>query len=119
MLYTKADAKVNNYAGYIQNGTDFFNGHLRVETGLRFDYFNFDVKGFESGIVNENLIGKEGAGRFQPKLAVALSPFERIPVTFYRQLRSRNFFAGRARRGQKSRFAESFDDRFLSGRNEL
>ncbi|MEO6590475.1 MAG: TonB-dependent receptor plug domain-containing protein [Pyrinomonadaceae bacterium] len=83
VLYTKADAKVNNYAGYIQNGTDFFNGHLRIETGLRFDYFNFDVKGFESGIVNENLIGKEGAGRFQPKLAAALSPFEKFPVTFY------------------------------------
>ncbi len=108
VLYTKADAKVNNYAGYIQNGIDFFNGHLRIETGLRFDYFTFDVKGFELGGEAEetnrreqdnlrfscsqfsnfdtaclNLDGKESAGRFQPKLAVAFSPFETFPLTFY------------------------------------
>lgn len=106
VLYTKADAKVNNYAGYIQNGTDFFNGHLRIEMGLRFDYFNFDVEGFELGgrdpknpqpfcnsdfpnpITSENpcvtiLDGREGSGRFQPKLAVALSPFDTFPMTFY------------------------------------
>lgn len=116
VLYTKAAAKVNNYAGYIQNGTDFFNGHLRVEMGLRFDYFGFNVRGFELGgaaeepgeetfnfqtalLANErqfscaqfssfdslctNLDGREGSGKFQPKLAVALSPFEKIPMTFY------------------------------------
>lgn len=104
-LYTKADAKVNNYAGYIQNGIDFFNSHLRIETGLRFDYFTFDVNGFELGSLNgrdaeaqsflnqcfsasprlcgEILSGKESARRFQPKLAVAWSPFETLPVTFY------------------------------------
>ncbi|MGI9054908.1 MAG: TonB-dependent receptor [Pyrinomonadaceae bacterium] len=115
VLYTKADAKVNNYAGYIQNGTDFFNGHLRIEAGLRFDYFNFNVKGFELGgaeepgekilnfqtaqLANEQqfscnqfanldslcttLDGRESSGKFQPKLAVAFSPFEKIPLTFY------------------------------------
>lgn len=115
VLYTKADAKVNNYAGYIQNGTDFFNGHLRIETGLRFDYFTFNVKGFELGGTEESnekrsnfqnapsannrqfscaqfsdldtfcttLDGREGAGKFQPKLAVAWSPFETFPMTFY------------------------------------
>lgn len=114
VLYTKADAKVNNYAGYIQNGVDFFNGHLRIETGLRFDVFTFDVNGFELGgiaaetptekritggtplcnssfanpVTPENpcaliLDGKESATKFQPKLAVAWSPFETLPVTFY------------------------------------
>ncbi|HEY0659377.1 MAG TPA: TonB-dependent receptor plug domain-containing protein, partial [Pyrinomonadaceae bacterium] len=104
VLYTKADAKVNNYAAYIQNSTDFFNGHLRVDLGLRFDYFTFDVDGFELGGTEDTsnlckndfvnpvnaanscaliLIGKEGAGRFQPKLAVALSPFETTPLSFY------------------------------------
>ena len=83
VLYTKADAKVNNYAGYIQNGIDFFNGHLRVETGLRFDYFTFGVDGFELG-ENENLLlGKESAGKFQPKIAVVWSPFEKFPASFY------------------------------------
>lgn len=106
VLYTKADAKVNNYAGYIQNGTDFFNGHLRIEMGLRFDYFNFDVEGFELGgrdpknpqpLCNSDfpnpvtpgnpcaaiLDGREGSGKFQPKLAIAFSPFEKFPMTFY------------------------------------
>jgi len=83
VLYTKANANVNNYAGYIQNSTDFFNGHLRFETGLRFDYFSFDVDGFELSDERRELNGKESAGKFQPKLAVALSPFEKTPVSFY------------------------------------
>ena len=104
VLYTKADAKVNNYAGYVQNSIDFFNGHLRVDLGLRFDYFTFDVDGFELGgteetgnLCNSNfanpvttqnpcaliLNGKEAAGRFQPKAAIALSPFEKTPISFY------------------------------------
>jgi outer membrane receptor protein involved in Fe transport len=109
VLYTKADAKVNNYAGYVQNGVDFFDGHLRIETGLRFDTFTFDVNGFELGgeeisplrhrnaerknnslnslclcvsVVNP-LVGEESATKFQPKLAVAWSPFETTPITFY------------------------------------
>lgn len=114
VLYTKADAKVNNYAGYIQNGVDFFSGHLRVEAGLRFDTFTFDVNGFELGgiaeetseekrilggsplcnssftnpVTRENpcaliLDGRESSTKFQPKLAVAWSPFETTPITFY------------------------------------
>jgi outer membrane receptor protein involved in Fe transport len=113
VLLTSAKANVNNYAGYIQNSVDFFNGHLRVETGLRFDYFSFDVDGYELGGVETGgaetrfgagaslcnsdfsnpatpvnpcagiLDGKESAGRFQPKLALAWSPFERTPVSFY------------------------------------
>ena len=103
-LYTKANAKVNNYAGYIQNSTDFFNGHLRVEAGLRFDYFTFDVNGFElggteepGGLCNSDfddpitprnpcaliLDDKKGAGRFQPKLGVVFSPFETFPMSFH------------------------------------
>jgi outer membrane receptor protein involved in Fe transport len=105
VLYTKADAKVNNYAAYVQNGIDFFNGHLRIETGLRFDYFTFNVNGFELGSLNrgdagtpsflndcfsasprlcgEILSGTESAGKFQPKIAVVWSPFERFPASFY------------------------------------
>jgi outer membrane receptor protein involved in Fe transport len=111
VLYTKADARIGNYAFYAQNGTDFFNGHLRIEVGLRFDYFTFDVKGFELGGNDEKeekindglrnrmdfscarfaniesfcvtLDGRESAGRFQPKFAAAWSPFETFPVTFY------------------------------------
>lgn len=111
VLQTSAKAKVNNYAGYVQNGMDFFNGHLHVEAGLRFDYFSFDVNGYELGgtvtvppierIAADNnarfscnqfaafttncvsLNGKEGAGRFQPKLSAVFSPFETFPISFY------------------------------------
>ena len=83
VLLTSANAKVNNYAGYVQNGIDFFSGHLRLETGLRFDYFTFDVKGFELSDTRTNINGSEGAGKFQPKISLALSPFEKTPVSFY------------------------------------
>ncbi len=115
VLLTSAKANIGNYAGYVQNGIDLFNGHLHVEAGLRFDYFTFDVNGFElGGTVTEpeterpaavaannsnarfscgqfaaftseclSLNGKEGAGRFQPKLSAVLSPFETFPISFY------------------------------------
>ena len=83
VLYTSAQANIGNYAGYIQNGIDFYNGHLRVEAGLRFDYFTFDVNGFELSDIRTDVVGKEGAGRFQPKLSVVLSPFETTPISFY------------------------------------
>jgi len=101
VLLTKADAKVNNYSGYIQNSTTFFDGHLRIDAGLRFDYFSFDVDGFEFGELNsqnpgfymcspasprlcgEISTGNDSAGKLQPKLAVSLSPFENLPLTFY------------------------------------
>lgn len=83
VLLTSAQANVNNYAAYVQNGINFFNGHLRLETGLRFDYFTFDVDGFEMSDTTRILKGKEGAGAFQPKLALAWSPFEGFPLSFY------------------------------------
>lgn len=83
VLLTSAQANVNNFAGYIQNGIDFFNGHLRLEMGLRFDYFTFDVDGFEMSDATRVLKGKESAGKIQPKLALAWSPFDRLPISFY------------------------------------
>lgn len=83
VLYTTAQANVNNYAGYVQNDINFFNGHLRLETGLRWDYFSFDVKGSELSDTRLNLDGRESAYKFQPKLGIALSLFEKIPVSFY------------------------------------
>jgi outer membrane receptor protein involved in Fe transport len=83
VLLTSAKANVNNYAGYIQNGIDLFNGHLHVEAGLRWDYFGFDVNGFELSDTRTIVKGKEGAARFQPKLSAVFSPFETFPVSFY------------------------------------
>ena len=83
VLYTSAKADISNYAGYVQNGVDFYNGHLHVEAGLRWDYFGFDVNGFEQSDELVILKGKEGAARFQPKLSAAFSPFEKFPISFY------------------------------------
>ncbi len=80
---TRAHANVNNYAGYIQNGIDFANGHVHVEMGLRFDTFTFDVNGFEQTDINRPLVGKQSATKFQPKLTAIWSPFETFPISFY------------------------------------
>jgi outer membrane receptor protein involved in Fe transport len=83
VLYTKADANVNNYAGYVQNDLNLFNGHLRLEAGLRWDYFSFDVRGFELSDTELILEGHESDYKFQPKIGAAFSPFETFPITFY------------------------------------
>jgi outer membrane receptor protein involved in Fe transport len=83
VLYTSAQANISNYAGYVQNGIDLFDGHLHVEAGLRWDYFGFDVDGFELSDTRILLKGKEGAARFQPKLSAVYSPFETFPISFY------------------------------------
>jgi len=79
VLLTSAQANVNNYAAYIQNGIDFFNGHLHVEAGLRVDTFTFNV----TDKIEPQFSGKQSATKFQPKLAVVFSPFEKFPVSFY------------------------------------
>lgn len=83
VLLTSANANVNNYSTYVQNSTDFFNGHLRLEAGLRLDYFDYKVDGFERSDTLTNLNGSEGAYRLQPKFALAWTPFEKTPATLY------------------------------------
>ena len=83
VLLTSAQANITNYAVYAQNSFSFLEGHLRVEAGLRFDQFNFDVNGFELGDGRTDVIGKQSDGKFQPKLSIAYSPFERTPISFY------------------------------------
>lgn len=99
VLLTSAKANVDNYAGYLQNEFEFYNGHLRLEAGLRFDYFRFKVDGFDlSGTSPKRgggdcyanprtcgnlLVGTDGGGKLQPKLAIAWTPFEKKPLTFY------------------------------------
>jgi hypothetical protein len=83
ILLTSARANVNNYAAYIQNSANFFNGHLRVETGLRVDTFTFNVNGYELRDERIELNGKETATKLQPKFGLAWSPFETVPTVFY------------------------------------
>lgn len=97
VLFTHANAKVNNYSTYIQNSSAFFDGHLRIDAGLRFDHFTFDVDGFEFGellwpdqcspgsprLCDKALAGSDREGKLQPKFAFGLSPFDTFPITFY------------------------------------
>ena len=78
-LTTKSDAHVTNVAGYVQQGVDFFHGHLHLDGGLRYDYFRFAVQ----DRLDPTAAGILGATRFQPKANLAWTPSDRLPVTFY------------------------------------
>jgi len=84
---TRANANVTNFGGYIQQSLDLFRGHVRVEGGLRFDYFRFDVEGFNiaraAGNFDPAFSGTRGASRFQPKANISYTPSDRVPVTVY------------------------------------
>ena len=85
VLLTRANARVTNVAGYVQQGIDFLDGHLRLEGGLRYDYFRFDVRnGVNETPADTTLFyGQESAARFQPKASLAYTISDRVPLTFY------------------------------------
>ena len=83
VLLTSARAGVNNYAGYLQNEFNFFRGKLHIDLGLRYDYFTFQVDGFEQSDELVILKGRQGEGAVQPKASVAVSPFQSLPITLY------------------------------------
>lgn len=84
---TQAKANVTNLGGYIQHSLDLFNGHVRVEGGLRYDYFRFDADGFNvarvAGGFDPAFGGTTGTARFQPKAAISYTPTDRVPVTVH------------------------------------
>src|SRR5262245_33855826 len=85
VLLTRAHAAVTNTAGYIQQSLNLLGGHLRLEGGLRFDYFRFNVSDGVNQMPTETSLfsGVEGAGRFQPKGAVAYTISDHLPLTFF------------------------------------
>jgi outer membrane receptor protein involved in Fe transport len=78
-VVTKGNAVVTNYGNYAQQNFDFFDGHLNVNLGIRYDYFSFDLK----DRVTPNLSGKQGEGKFQPKFAIAYKPSDTLPLAIY------------------------------------
>jgi len=76
---TKANARVTNAAGYVQQGIDLFHGHLHAEGGLRYDYFRFKV----DDQVEPAFSGARGASRAQPKFNLAVTPTDRLPLSIY------------------------------------
>ena len=74
---TQALARVTNGAGYINQSTNFFRGRLHIAGGLRWDYFRFKV----NDLVNPMDSGVKGSSEFQPKVGVAYSPSQSLPLT--------------------------------------
>jgi outer membrane receptor protein involved in Fe transport len=78
-VVTKANARVTNAAGYVQQGVDLFRGHVHIEGGARYDYFRFRV----DDRVDPTLSGSQGASRVQPKFNLSVTPTDRLPLTLY------------------------------------
>src|SRR5258708_27925331 len=60
---TRANARVTNGAGYVQESVTFFHGKLLAGGGLRYDQFRFVV----NNLVNPVLTGLADAGRSHPE----------------------------------------------------
>ncbi|HKA20077.1 MAG TPA: TonB-dependent receptor [Blastocatellia bacterium] len=74
-----ANVHLSNVAGYVQQGVDFLQGHLRIEGGLRCDYFRFAV----TDRIDLSNSGIESASRFEPKLNLAYTFLQRTPLTLH------------------------------------
>jgi len=75
---TKSFLFVPNYAGYAQQSLQLLNGRLRLEAGLRWDYFSWN----DRDQIHPNISGVQNANKFQPKAAIAYTPSARVPVVF-------------------------------------
>ena len=78
-IATSAHAHVTSMAGYAQQSVDLKGPRLHFDAGLRFDYFRFDVDDH----LNPTHTGVQGVSQFQPKLGVAFTPSNRIPLSLY------------------------------------
>jgi outer membrane receptor protein involved in Fe transport len=78
-LTTSAHAHVTNVGGYLQQGTDFLQGRLHLDAGLRYDYFRFRV---DDHVVPAQG-GTEGAAKLEPKANISFLPLRRIPLILF------------------------------------
>jgi hypothetical protein len=70
---------VTNGAGYAQEGVTFWRGRVHAEAGLRLDGFRFQV----ASRVNAGEAGAQSVFVPQPKVNLAYTPTERLPMTLY------------------------------------
>ena len=78
-IITRANARVANGAGYVQESISLFGSRLQLGGGLRYDTFRFSVQ----DRVDPNASGTHTAGRWQPKASLAYTPFARVPLTLH------------------------------------
>ena len=78
-VITRANARVLNGAGYVQESLSLFGSKLQLSGGLRFDEFRFRI----TDLVTPADSGTQTAGRWQPKASFAYTPSARIPLTVH------------------------------------
>lgn len=76
---TRADARVSDGAGYVQESLNFLKGSLILTGGMRFDEFRWHV--LDKVVPSQS--GTEAKGRWQPKANLAFTPSRSMPVTLY------------------------------------
>ena len=74
-----ANVRVTNGAGYAQQALSLLGGKLQASAGLRYDLFRFDLK----DRVQMDGSGTERAANWQPKLGLAFTPSQRLPLTLH------------------------------------
>ena len=76
---SRANVRVTNGAGYVQESLSLFSNKLQLGAGLRFDDFRFNV----ADRVNPSGTGTQNAANIQPKASLAYTPFFQVPVTLH------------------------------------
>jgi hypothetical protein len=76
---TRAQARVTNGAGYLQENLNLFGDRLQLGGGLRYDVFRFRVNDLADPLSS----GVHNATRWQPKASVAFTPSSRVPVSLH------------------------------------
>jgi outer membrane receptor protein involved in Fe transport len=75
----RANARVHNGAGFVQENLSLLAGRLILGGGLRYDVFRFRV----TDRLDPARGGTETAGRWQPKASVAFTPLRRLPAVLH------------------------------------
>ena len=78
-IMTRAQARVTNGAGYLQENLNLFGDRLQLGGGLRYDVFRFRVNDLADPLSS----GVHNATRWQPKASVAFTPSSRVPVSLH------------------------------------
>jgi hypothetical protein len=76
---TRANARVTNGAGYLQENVTLAGDRVQFGVGLRYDEFQFRV----ADRIDPGGSGDQRAGRWQPKASLAYTPFSWLPLTLH------------------------------------
>ncbi|MSV27923.1 MAG: hypothetical protein EXQ52_04150 [Bryobacterales bacterium] len=75
----RANARIANGAGYVQENASLWHGRVQLGAGLRYDEFRFNV----NDRVEPGNSGIRNAGLLQPKASAAFTPSMRVPITLF------------------------------------